>query len=222
MMKPEQHTNCNQFNQASESVSNVMPSIVARQQRALHASAATSATTNITGAQSKPQPAPRKSFINSNNNNINNNNYVSHKQDISKSTNQHKPQFDQDGLILAKRPAQNPNLVMLSTAVPHTTSHQIDSTSIHNNHGTVLDQGSDPNVRGFGNLMRDLTRELKFNQISGKNVLDQKSELKRVQERMAEARRRKDAEQDRLNRRSSLELRLEERAQKIAKDSSGE
>lgn len=61
-----------------------------------------------------------------------------------------------------------------------------------------------------------LIRELKFNQVRGKNVLDQRSEFKKVQERILNARRRKEAEQERLKRRSSLEVRLEERAQKIA------
>lgn len=68
-------------------------------------------------------------------------------------------------------------------------------------------------------IIRDLNRELKFNQIRGKNVLDQKCELKKVQEKMADARKRREAEQERLNRRSSLEMRLEERAQKLAKES---
>lgn len=67
-------------------------------------------------------------------------------------------------------------------------------------------------------IIRDLNRELKFNQIRGKNVLDQKSEFKRVQEKIVNARRRREDEQERLNRRSSLEMRLEERAQKIAKE----
>lgn len=67
--------------------------------------------------------------------------------------------------------------------------------------------------------IRDLNRELKFNQAHGRNVLDQKSELKRAMERVAESRRKKELERDKLNRRTSLELRLEERAAKIAKES---
>lgn len=68
-------------------------------------------------------------------------------------------------------------------------------------------------------IIRDLNRELKFNQIRGKNVLDQKSELKKALEKLEESKRRREAEQERLNRRTSLELRLEERAEKIAKES---
>lgn len=67
-------------------------------------------------------------------------------------------------------------------------------------------------------IIRDLNRELKFNQIRGKNVLDQKSELKRAMKKLEENKRRKEADQERLNRRSSLELRLEERAERLAKD----
>lgn len=68
-------------------------------------------------------------------------------------------------------------------------------------------------------IIRDLNRELKFNQVRGKNVLEQKSELKKAMERLEESRRKKEAEQERLGRRTSLELRLEERAQRIAKES---
>lgn len=68
-------------------------------------------------------------------------------------------------------------------------------------------------------IIRDLNRELKFNQIRGKNVLDQKSELKKALEKLEENKRKKEAEQERLNRRTSLELRLEERAERIAKNS---
>lgn len=68
-------------------------------------------------------------------------------------------------------------------------------------------------------IIRDLNREIKFNQIRGKNVLDQKSELKKALEKLEESKRRREAEQERLNRRTSLELRLEERAEKIAKES---
>lgn len=67
-------------------------------------------------------------------------------------------------------------------------------------------------------IIRDLNRELKFNQIRGKNVLDQKSELKKALEKLEESKRRREAEQERLSRRTSLELRLEERAEKIAKE----
>lgn len=68
-------------------------------------------------------------------------------------------------------------------------------------------------------IIRDLNRELKFNQIRGKNVLDQKSELKKALEKLEESKRKKEVEQERLNRRTSLELRLEERAERIAKNS---
>lgn len=71
-------------------------------------------------------------------------------------------------------------------------------------------------------IIRDLNRELKFNQIRGKNVLDQKSELKKALEKLEESKRRREAEQERLNRRTSLELRLEERAERIAKESQTE
>lgn len=67
-------------------------------------------------------------------------------------------------------------------------------------------------------IIRDLNRELKFNQIRGKNVLDQKSELKKALEKLEESKRKKEAEQERLSRRTSLELRLEERAERLAKD----
>lgn len=67
-------------------------------------------------------------------------------------------------------------------------------------------------------VIRDLNRELKFNQIRGKNVLDNKSELKKALEKLEENKRKKEAEQEKLNRRSSLELRLEERAERIAKE----
>lgn len=68
-------------------------------------------------------------------------------------------------------------------------------------------------------IIRDLNRELKFNQIRGKNVLDQKSELKKALEKLEESKRKKEVEQERLNRRTSLELRLEERAERIARNS---
>lgn len=68
-------------------------------------------------------------------------------------------------------------------------------------------------------IIRDLNRELKFNQIRGKNVLDQKSELKKALEKLEESKRKREAEQERLNRRTSLELRLEERAERLAKES---
>lgn len=67
--------------------------------------------------------------------------------------------------------------------------------------------------------IRDLNRELKFNQIRGNNVLDKKSELKKALEKLEATKRRKEAEQERLTRRTSLELRLEERAERIAKES---
>lgn len=69
-------------------------------------------------------------------------------------------------------------------------------------------------------IFKDLNRELKFNQVRGKNVLEQKSELKRVLERLEDNKKKREAEQERLNRRTSLELRLEERAERIAKETS--
>lgn len=66
--------------------------------------------------------------------------------------------------------------------------------------------------------IRDLNRELKFNQVRGNNVLDKKSELKKALEKLEESKRKKEAEQERLSRRTSLEMRLEERAERIAKE----
>lgn len=66
--------------------------------------------------------------------------------------------------------------------------------------------------------IRDLNRELKFNQVRGNNVLDKKSELKKALEKLEETKRKKEAEKERLNRRTSLEMRLEERAERIAKE----
>lgn len=201
-------------------IPNVMPSMVARQQRTIqtihHSSGAMPNQTN----PDSPCPAPRLSQQNKdqqhhlNNNEIKNNNNNSQKI--------HR--FDQDGLILPKRPVPNPNLVMLNTTTPTTVTtptstknqnHQESSISVHSHANPITSkQHQHP-------IMRDLNRELKFNQINGKNVLEQKSELKRVQERIAEARRRKEAEQERLSRRSSLELRLEERAKKLAREGNG-
>uniref|UniRef100_A0A6G1S7F8 Uncharacterized protein n=1 Tax=Aceria tosichella TaxID=561515 RepID=A0A6G1S7F8_9ACAR len=67
--------------------------------------------------------------------------------------------------------------------------------------------------------IRDLNRELKFNQARGLPLLDQKSELKRAMEKLESSRRKKEIEHERLTRRTSLELRLEERAQRIARES---
>lgn len=67
--------------------------------------------------------------------------------------------------------------------------------------------------------IRDLNRELKFNQVRGLRLLDQKSELKKAMEKLESSRRKKEIEQERLTRRTSLELRLEERAQRIARES---
>lgn len=67
-------------------------------------------------------------------------------------------------------------------------------------------------------IFKDLNRELKFNQVRGKNVLEQKSELKKVMEKLEDSKRRREAEQERLNRRTSLELRLDERAQRLAQE----
>lgn len=43
-------------------------------------------------------------------------------------------------------------------------------------------------------IIRDLNRELKFNQIRGKNVLDNKSELKKALEKLEENKRKKEEE----------------------------
>lgn len=175
----------------------LMPSLVAKQQRTF-----------------QPIPTPRSSHAPQNHQN------PEHRDNQQN----HNNQFDQDGLILPKRLPQNPNLVMLSTATNNINSSNNCHNSNNNNNPNTINQNNMKvaNNQNFINnqhpIIRDLNRELKFNQIRGKDVLHQKSELKRVQEKMAEARRRKEQEQERLNRRSSLELRLEERAQKIAND----
>lgn len=95
-----------------------------------------------------------------------------------------KQMFDQNGLVLPRR------LLHHSSCAP----------------------GQPPTT------IRDLNRELKFNQVRGKNVLDQKSELKKALEKLEANKKRKEAEQERLNRRTSLELRLEERAERLARE----
>lgn len=82
----------------------------------------------------------------------------------------------------------------------------------HHNHQQLLNQPT---------IIRDLNRELKFNQIRGINVLSQKSELSKALEKLGESKKRKEMELERLTRRSSLELRLEERAHRIAKEVEG-
>jgi len=76
-------------------------------------------------------------------------------------------------------------------------------------------------IDGQQDTIKDLNRELKFNQSRGKNVLNQKSELKKAMEKLEANRRKKEAEQERLTRRTSLELRLEERAQRLASKEEG-
>lgn len=197
-MKPTEQLASDTTNSYHEStVANLTPSIVARQQRSF---------------QQPPIPAPRSSHLT----------HHDHHNPQQQAQNPHvqQQQFDQNGLILPKRLTQNPNLVMLNTNL-HNNNHMV--ANHNNNNTTTHNQNYAHNQQHHHHhqqqpIIRDLNRELKFNQTRGKNVLDQKSELKRVQEKMADARRRKEQEQERLNRRSSLELRLEERAQKIAKD----
>lgn len=67
-------------------------------------------------------------------------------------------------------------------------------------------------------MIKDLNRELKFNKVCGKDVLNQKSELKKVMKNIQESKKRREAEQEMLNRRTPLELRLGQIAERLAKD----
>lgn len=101
------------------------------------------------------------------------------------------------------------------------TSSTNQTNQMFDQNGLVLPKRILPsNPIGIGHqpIIRDLNRELKFNQIRGKNVLDQKTELQKAMEKLGENKRKKEAEQERMSRRTSLELRLEERAERIAKE----
>jgi len=64
---------------------------------------------------------------------------------------------------------------------------------------------------------KDLHRELMFNQKTGKNVLNQKSELTKVLEKRLDNKKKKEIEEDKkCVRRNSFERKLEEQALKIA------
>lgn len=117
----------------------------------------------------------------------------------------------------AIKPTSSINKTTTSQEASHVSQQLFDQD------GLVLPKKILPQpISGLGSMqqqpiMRDLNRELKFNQIRGKNVLEQKSELKKAMEKLEESKRRREAEQERLSRRTSLELRLEERAERLAK-----
>jgi len=62
---------------------------------------------------------------------------------------------------------------------------------------------------------KDLHRELLWNQKIGKNVLDQKTELERAYEKRKEQQKKNEIEREKVQRRSSFELRLEKQAEKL-------
>lgn len=62
---------------------------------------------------------------------------------------------------------------------------------------------------------QNLHRELLFNQKMGKNVLAQKSELKKAMDKFQSEQKKKEQEMEKLNKRTSLEKKLEEQAQKL-------
>lgn len=66
----------------------------------------------------------------------------------------------------------------------------------------------------------DLNKELKFNASSGKSVLNQKSELRKAMDKIQDTRKKREAEAERLGRRTDLELRLEQIAERIDKETS--
>lgn len=175
-MKPEDKTQ--QVGTTTADDKNLMPSMVARQQR-IHlghganqrsTTSSNNASKILTTGDDEPSHVNTQFLLKSAQEASQNNN------------NQHlRQEFDQNGLILPRRVPNHP----VSVAQP---------------------------------IIRDLNRELKFNQIRGKNVLEQKSELKKALEKLEESKKKKEVEQDRLNRRTSLELRLEERAVRLARE----
>lgn len=62
---------------------------------------------------------------------------------------------------------------------------------------------------------KSLHRELLFNQKIGRNVLGQKSELQKALEKVKDDQKKKELEEERQTKRSALEKRLEEQANKI-------
>lgn len=68
------------------------------------------------------------------------------------------------------------------------------------------------------NERQSLHKELLWNQVTGKNVLDQKSELQKVIEKRKVEKQKKEIEAEKLSRRSSLERRLEEQQLKLQKE----
>lgn len=65
---------------------------------------------------------------------------------------------------------------------------------------------------------QNLHRELMFNQKIGKNVLNQKSELRKAMDKFQEDQKKKELEQEQFNKRTSLEKKLEEQASKLQKE----
>lgn len=169
-----------------EAEKNVMPSVVARQQRLQMSNAAAAAAAAL--ANQQPRPASSNSRTSGNleenltRSSVSTPFLLKSAHELGALPTARQQEFDHNGLVLPKRVAHHP---ALPTAQP---------------------------------IIRDLNRELKFNQIQGKNVLDQKSELKKALEKLEEGKKKKAVEQERLNRRTSLELRLEERAERIAKE----
>ncbi|GAB6029591.1 hypothetical protein CHUAL_005333 [Chamberlinius hualienensis] len=62
---------------------------------------------------------------------------------------------------------------------------------------------------------QSLHKELLFNQKIGKNVLGQRSELKKAMDKFQDEQKKKELEVERLNKRSALEKKLEEQANKL-------
>ncbi|CAM1324211.1 Uncharacterised protein g8598 [Pycnogonum litorale] len=62
---------------------------------------------------------------------------------------------------------------------------------------------------------QDINKELLFNKKIGKNVLGQKSELKKVMEKFHDDLKKKEIDQERIANRSSFEKRLDEQAKKL-------
>lgn len=181
------------MSQEETSHRNIMPSEVLRQQQQLLAKIRSGAGRSTNSITSNHA---------NNNNNINNNNALSSFRN------------------------QNPSKSQTAFAMPksHTSLAYVELEPEPGDRSETILPKRIPQVAinpGQQPIIRDLNREFKFNQIRGKNVLDQKSELKKALERLADTKRRKEAEQERLSRRTSLEMRLEERAQKISKETGG-
>lgn len=178
---------------------NIMPSMVVRQQRLAQCGLTSFNPNKVTSASAKPITQ------------------VNTTQELCKSAaaaaaslandKQQQHLFDQNGLIVPKK--VTPVSLNLSahsgSVVGGGLSGCANAGNIHGLNSAII----------IPNTVLDLNRELKFNQAHGKNVLDKKSELRRAMDKLEANRKRKEAEVERLNRRSSLELRLEQRAEKI-------